>query len=212
MECDRVIQLLYNDGCTAARRPYPCKGIVNAYYAVPVALLLVCLQHAGERSVPRWQAAKTPPEQLKMKKSRETAFSRDFTCRHPLIIGRYCTGKPKDVGTPVRRSPRALHSFLPFPTCCYSGCARMFSSMITSMASAGGAVLPCLLDPFCFLFACHGSVSAAVCSVLACYVLLVGASVADATMPAGECVLATELVDSCLRPLPLPPSSRVARR
>jgi hypothetical protein len=35
--CDTVIQLPYNDGCTAASSPYPYKGIVNAYYDVPVA-------------------------------------------------------------------------------------------------------------------------------------------------------------------------------
>jgi hypothetical protein len=57
MAYDTVIQLLYNDGCTAASSPYPYKGIVNAYYHVPVVLLVVCLQHAGERSWPRWQAA-----------------------------------------------------------------------------------------------------------------------------------------------------------
>jgi hypothetical protein len=68
-----------------------------------------------------------------------------------------------------------------------------------------------LLDPFCFLSACARSVSAAVCSILACYVLLVGASVADAAVPADECVFAAGLVHSCLRPLSLSPSSRVAR-
>jgi hypothetical protein len=49
-------------------------------------------------------------------------------------------------------------------------------------------------------------------SVLACYVLLVGASVADATVPAGARVFAAGLVHSSLRSLSLPPSSRVARR
>jgi hypothetical protein len=51
-----------------------------------------------------------------------------------------------------------------------------------------------------------------VCSVLACYILLVGASVADAAVPAGERVFAAGLVHSCLGLLSLPPSSRVARR
>jgi hypothetical protein len=41
--------------------------------------------------------------------------------------------------------------------------------------------------------------------------LLVGASVADPAVPAGERVLAAGLVHSCLRPLSLPPWSRVAR-
>jgi hypothetical protein len=52
----------------------------------------------------------------------------------------------------------------------------------------------------------------AVCSVLACYVFLVGASVADAAVPAGERVFAAGLVHSCLSHLSLPPWSRVARR
>jgi hypothetical protein len=71
--------------------------------------------------------------------------------------------------------------------------------------------MPWLLDPFCFLSACPRSVSVAVCSVLACYVLLVGASVADAAVPAGERVFAAGVVHSCLHPLLLPPTSRVAR-
>jgi hypothetical protein len=69
-----------------------------------------------------------------------------------------------------------------------------------------------VLYPFCFLSACPHSVSVALCSVLASYVLLVGASVADAAEPAGEHVFATGLVRSFLRPLSLQPSSRVARR
>jgi hypothetical protein len=69
-----------------------------------------------------------------------------------------------------------------------------------------------LLDPFCFLSACPRSGSVAVWSILVWYVLLVGASVADAAVPAGERVFAARLVHSCLRPLSLPPSSRVARR
>jgi hypothetical protein len=63
-----------------------------------------------------------------------------------------------------------------------------------------------------FFSACPRSVCAAVCSVLACYVLLVGASVAAVAVPAGEHVFAAGVVHSCLRPLSLPPSSRVARR
>jgi hypothetical protein len=59
---------------------------------------------------------------------------------------------------------------------------------------------------------CPRSICAAVCSVLACYVLLVGASVADATVPAGERMFAAGLVHSCLSPLSLPPSSRGAKR
>jgi hypothetical protein len=51
-----------------------------------------------------------------------------------------------------------------------------------------------------------------VCSILACYVLLVGASVADAAVPVVERVFAAGLVHGCLRALSLPPSSRVVRR
>jgi hypothetical protein len=49
-------------------------------------------------------------------------------------------------------------------------------------------------------------------SHIACFVLLVGASVADAAEPAGARVFAAGLVHSCLRPLSLPPSSRAAQR
>jgi hypothetical protein len=57
--------------------------------------------------------------------------------------------------------------------------------------------MPWLLDPFCFLSACPRSVSVAVCSVLACCVLLVGAFVAAAAVPAGARVLADGQVHSC---------------
>jgi hypothetical protein len=68
--------------------------------------------------------------------------------------------------------------------------------------------MPWLLDPFCicplvpalFVLLCAGSLpAAAVFSGLACYVLLVEASVADAALPAGERVLAATMVHSCLR-------------
>jgi hypothetical protein len=45
--------------------------------------------------------------------------------------------------------------------------------------------MPWLPDPFCCLPACPHAGCAAVCSVLACYVLLIGASVAAAAAPAG---------------------------
>jgi hypothetical protein len=61
--------------------------------------------------------------------------------------------------------------------------------------------MPWLLDPFCFLSACPRSFRAAVCSVLACYAFLVGASVADTVVPAGERACAAGLVRSSLRPL-----------
>jgi hypothetical protein len=66
--------------------------------------------------------------------------------------------------------------------------------------------MPWRLDPFCFLSACPRPVSVTVCSILACYVLLVGASVADAAVPAGERMFAAGLVHNCLPPLSLPPS------
>jgi hypothetical protein len=69
-----------------------------------------------------------------------------------------------------------------------------------------------LLDPFCFLHTFPHSVSVAVCSILACYVILVEAPVAHAAMHAGERAFVTGLVHSCLRPLSLPPSTRVERR
>jgi hypothetical protein len=72
--------------------------------------------------------------------------------------------------------------------------------------------MPWLLDPFCFLSAFARSACVAVCSILACHVFLVGASVADAAVPAGERVFAADLVHSRLSPLSLPPWSRVARR
>jgi hypothetical protein len=62
--------------------------------------------------------------------------------------------------------------------------------------------MPWLLDPVCFLSACPHSVSVTVCSTLACYVLLIGASVADAAVPVGERVFAAGLVDSCLSLVP----------
>jgi hypothetical protein len=72
--------------------------------------------------------------------------------------------------------------------------------------------MPWLLDPFCFLSACPPSIRVAVCSVIASYVLLVGASVADAAVPVGDPPFAADLVPCCLQPLSLPPSSRVAGR
>jgi hypothetical protein len=71
---------------------------------------------------------------------------------------------------------------------------------------------PRLLDPVYVFSARPHSVCAAVCSVIACYVLLVGASVADATVPAGDGVLAAGLVRRCLHVLSLLPWSCVARR
>jgi hypothetical protein len=67
-----------------------------------------------------------------------------------------------------------------------------------------GSFLPLVrFSPLCF---------AAVYSVLACDVLLVGASVADAAVPAADRVFSSTLVRSRSRPLSLPLSSRVAGR
>jgi hypothetical protein len=89
---------------------------------------------------------------------------------------------------------------------------RIQASLVTF--ATAGKCMPWLelLDHFCFLSACPRSVSVAVWLILACFVLLVGASVADAAVPVGELVFAAGLVHSCLRPLSLPPSSRVAKR
>jgi hypothetical protein len=72
--------------------------------------------------------------------------------------------------------------------------------------------MPWLLDPFSFLQACSRSQRDAVCSVIATFVLLVGASVADDAVPAGSCVFASVLVRRSLSALALPPVSRVAGR
>jgi hypothetical protein len=56
----------------------------------------------SEENLP--EATKNPPEQLKIKKFEKTRFH----VPAPPEIGRYRTGKTKDAGTPVRRSPRAL--------------------------------------------------------------------------------------------------------
>jgi hypothetical protein len=72
--------------------------------------------------------------------------------------------------------------------------------------------MPWLLDPFCFMSACPCCICVAVCSVIASYVLLVGASVADAAVPVGDPPFAAGLVPCCMQPLSLPPSSHVAGR
>jgi hypothetical protein len=72
--------------------------------------------------------------------------------------------------------------------------------------------MPWLLDPFSFLQGCSRSRQYAVCSVLAAFVLLVGASVADDAVPAGSCTFAAGLVHRSLSTLSLPPVSRVAGR
>jgi hypothetical protein len=56
----------------------------------------------SQENVP--EAAKNPPEQLKIEKFEKTRFHEPA----PPKIGQYCIGKAKDAGTPVRRSPRAL--------------------------------------------------------------------------------------------------------
>jgi hypothetical protein len=73
-------------------------------------------------------------------------------------------------------------------------------------------LLPWLLDPFSFLQGCSRSRRDAVCSVIATFVLLVGASVADDVVPAGSCVFASGLVRRALSALALPPVSCVAGR
>jgi hypothetical protein len=70
--------------------------------------------------------------------------------------------------------------------------------------------MPWVLDPSCFLQDCPLAVCAHVHSLVAAYVLLVGASVADATVPVGQHEFASGLVHRSLLPLALPPASRVA--
>jgi hypothetical protein len=70
--------------------------------------------------------------------------------------------------------------------------------------------IPWLLDPFSFLQGCSRSRRDAVCSVLAAFVSLVGASVADDAMAVGSCVFTSGLVRRSLCALALPPASRVA--
>jgi hypothetical protein len=70
--------------------------------------------------------------------------------------------------------------------------------------------MPWLLDPCFFLQGCSHSRRDAVCSVIAAYVLLVGASVADDVAPAGACVFASGLVHRSLSAFALPPVSCAA--
>jgi hypothetical protein len=72
--------------------------------------------------------------------------------------------------------------------------------------------MPWLLDPFSFLQGCSRSGRDAVCSAIAAFVLLIGASVADDAVPAGSCVFASGLVRRSLSALALQPVSRVAGR
>jgi hypothetical protein len=72
--------------------------------------------------------------------------------------------------------------------------------------------VPWRLDPFLFLQDCLRSFCAAVCSVLAAYVLLVWVSVAADVVPAGARVFAVGLVHRSLSPLTPPLACRAARR
>jgi hypothetical protein len=72
--------------------------------------------------------------------------------------------------------------------------------------------MPWLLDPFSCLQGCSRSRRDAVCSVIAAFVLMVDASVADDAVPAGLCVFASGLVRRSLSALALPPASHVPGR
>jgi hypothetical protein len=72
--------------------------------------------------------------------------------------------------------------------------------------------MPWLLDPFSFLQGYSCSRRDTVCSVIAVFVLLVGASVGDDAVPAGSCVFASGFVCRSLSALALLPVSRVAGR
>jgi hypothetical protein len=95
------------------------------------------------------------------------------------------------------------------------GCVYVEVAGLLSISSVGPVTLtacPGYWIHFRFLNGCPTSVCAAVHSVIAAYVLLVGAFVADATVHAGERVFSSGLVHRSLRPLALPPESRVAGR
>jgi hypothetical protein len=72
--------------------------------------------------------------------------------------------------------------------------------------------MPWFLDPFSFLQGCSASQRDAICSIIAAFVVLVGASVPDVAVPAGLCVFAQGLLRRSLYALALPPESRVAAR
>jgi hypothetical protein len=91
--------------------------------------------------------------------------------RTPLISGRTC-GTSCRMSHPLAKSVRlALH-------------VDSFDA-----DSVRAHCMLWLLDPFSFLQGCSRSRRDAVCSVIASFVLLVGASVADDAVPAGLCVL-----------------------
>jgi hypothetical protein len=71
--------------------------------------------------------------------------------------------------------------------------ATFSKSNALQIADANSSCLP-WLDPVCFLLPCLGSVCPTVCSALAGYVLLVGASVADDVVPDGDSVWGAGLV------------------
>jgi hypothetical protein len=101
-------------------------------------------------------------------------------------------------------------SFCPATLSLLRGCTRRCTltpltlPLFAAFACRGSWIL------FTFLSACPPSIRVAVCSIIASYVLLVGASVDDAAVPVGDLPFAAELVPCCLQPLSLPPSSRVA--
>jgi hypothetical protein len=86
-------------------------------------------------------------------------------------------------------------------------CAWHFMSIPLMWTLFACIVCPAL-DPSSFLQGCPCSRRDAVCSVLAAFVLLVGASVA--AVPVGSCVFASGLVRCSLFALALPPASRVS--
>jgi hypothetical protein len=71
----------------------------------------------------------------------------------------------------------------------------------------------CLLDPSALRQGCPPSMCDAVCSVAGAFSQLLGASIADAALPAGGSVFASQnsgLVPGALSALTLPPASRTA--
>jgi hypothetical protein len=101
----------------------------------------------------------------------------------------------------------------PGPVCLW----LLRDATLPAQALAGSRELPSLpgsSSPFLTLSASCPLVPAPLVPLCARFLpaILVGASVTDAAVPAGERVLAAGLVHSCLSPLSMPPSSRVARR
>jgi hypothetical protein len=106
----------------------------------------------------------------------------------------------------------ASYTFIPASVEAYGYLGKSIVGYLRALSDGPAALWVSPMVSSCFLSACPRSVCAAVCSVIACYALWVGVSVAAAAVPAGDSAFAAGMVCSCLRSLSLPPSSSVARR